>query len=26
VQRWDDMAMSRTRGKRVPDVRPKDWN
>jgi len=26
VQRWDDMATSRTRGKRVPDVRAKDWD
>jgi membrane associated rhomboid family serine protease len=25
VQRWDDMQMSRIRGRRVPDVRPKDW-
>jgi hypothetical protein len=25
LQRWDDMQMSRIRGRRVPDVRPKDW-
>lgn len=25
VRRWDDTQIGRTRGKRVPDVRPKDW-
>jgi membrane associated rhomboid family serine protease len=26
VQRWDEMQIARTRGRRVPDVKPKDWD